>query len=168
MPAWYSDGRHIAYASERSERCAIERILSGGDTYEDIYVIGIDGRGEVKLTQAVDRDEINDGPCWSPDGTPIAFRNNLSGDRTHVMDADDSTVIRLAIGGHAVWTPHGRRLAMASHRDGNWQIDAIAAPEKVRPKPLYYRAMYSVRRLSSTISDPTSRIKVRAGSLAQT
>jgi Tol biopolymer transport system component len=57
---WSPDGNRIAFNAWRP---------GGGN--QDIYVIGVDGKGEQRLTT----DPTDDlGPAWSPDGRRIAFR----------------------------------------------------------------------------------------------
>jgi TolB protein len=59
-PAWSPDGRRIAFIGYASE------------TYKnDLYVVGVDGRGLINLTAGLP--DYKDWPTWSPDGRQIAF-----------------------------------------------------------------------------------------------
>ncbi len=57
-PAWSPDGSRIAF----------DRCCGGGGA--DIWVVNVDGSGEIDLTTGPD-DETD--PSWSPDGTRIAL-----------------------------------------------------------------------------------------------
>jgi TolB protein len=60
-------------------------------------------------------------PCWSPDGTRIAFNANLSGDHVmYIAQADGSKVMSLAgvgEGWQVDWSPDGDSILFTSHRD---------------------------------------------------
>jgi TolB protein len=80
-PAWSSDGRKIAFVSER-------------DGNSEIYVMNANGSGQRNLTRnpAFDAD-----PAWSPDGRKIAFVSKRDGGYgVYVMNADGSGQRRLA------------------------------------------------------------------------
>ena len=59
----------------------------------EIYVMDADGENPVRLT----RDPGSDGaPCWSPDGTRIAFHTDRDGNtEIYVMDADGENLTNL-------------------------------------------------------------------------
>ena len=105
-PTWSPDGTRIAFQSE------VQRI--------DVYVIGVDGKGLVKLTNDPPGGH---SPAWSPDGKRIAYvvRRQKHG-HIVVMNTDGSDPVELTRdeGGSRspAWSPDGRRIAFQSTRDG--------------------------------------------------
>ena len=66
---------------------------SDRDGQADIYVMGADGSGPTRLTDAVGDDQY---PVWSADGTTIAFSSWREGNQTLFrMNADGSAQTRL-------------------------------------------------------------------------
>ena len=66
---------------------------SDRDGAADIYVMGADGSGQTRLTDAVGDDQY---PVWSADGTTIAFSSYREGNQTLFrMNADGSAQTRL-------------------------------------------------------------------------
>jgi TolB protein len=79
-PAWSSDGRRIAFGSNRDGDC-------------EIYVMDADGKNQRNLTENPAEDW---GAAWSPDGQRIAFVSNRDGNsEIYVMDADGNNQRRL-------------------------------------------------------------------------
>lgn len=72
-------------------------------------------------------------PCWSPDGTRIAFQSTRAGanNQIFVMDADGTNVTQLTFTAQAnqtpVFSPDGTKIAFQSERDGNREIYVMAA-----------------------------------------
>ena len=81
-PQWSPDGERIAYAKFDGE---------GLGTHPAIYVVGADGRGARRLTDAAS------GPSWSPDGERIAYAK-VDGDKValYTIAADGTDARRLA------------------------------------------------------------------------
>jgi Tol biopolymer transport system component len=70
-PAWSSDGRHIAFVSDRDENGQ----LSYGDRAffaNELYVMDADGGHPARLTRTKQLNESS--PAWSPDGRVIAYQ----------------------------------------------------------------------------------------------
>ena len=91
-PDWSSDGKRIAFSSDR-------------DGNSEIYVMNADGTNPINLTNHPAGDG---GPAWSPDGLQIAFsstRDRKDGDdkniEIYVMNADGTNPINLT--NHPKW-----------------------------------------------------------------
>jgi dipeptidyl aminopeptidase/acylaminoacyl peptidase len=80
-PVWSPDGSRIAYLRTpgSSERFALE-----------FWVIGADGRGEIRLARFEGSHDLWDGPVWSPDSRLVAYQSNLSGWVTAAADGRGS------------------------------------------------------------------------------
>jgi serine/threonine-protein kinase len=113
--AWSPDGQRIAFQS--------------GAKQPDVYTIGVDGSGLVKLTD----DPLGSAaPAWSPDGRHIAYTSRRNGRaEIFVMDADGSHPVRLTFNDKAdhkpAWSPDGGRIAFYSMRDGDPEIYVMNA-----------------------------------------
>jgi Tol biopolymer transport system component len=113
-PAWAPDGRRIAFTSFRNG-------------FGDIWVIGVDGRNERRLTTHPAHD---DHAAWSPDGSRIAFVSSRDGNpEVYVMNADGSEQRRLTTSPareyYPSWSPDGTRLVFQTDRSGRPQIATI-------------------------------------------
>lgn len=62
-PCWSPDGSRLVYEITEDDGTVI--------TGSDLYLIGVDGRGRVKLTDTPDL--IERWPSWSPDGASITY-----------------------------------------------------------------------------------------------
>lgn len=82
-PAWSPDGKRIAYG---------EAPL-GTEFAADLWVVGADGKGKVRLTRG---SRINSSPSWSPSGKQIVFdRETKDGPEIVVVPADAGAVLNL-------------------------------------------------------------------------
>ncbi len=105
----------------RREQIAFISIRDAG---YDIYVINLDGSGEINLTNHPADDWR---PAWSPDGRRIAFVSDRDGNwEIYVMNADGSDVRRLTTNEgrdtHPTRSPDGRRIAFQSEREKSTSI----------------------------------------------
>ncbi|MGP8337810.1 MAG: TolB family protein [Methanosarcinaceae archaeon] len=73
----------------------------------------------------------NNMPCWSPDGSQIAYLSARSGtQQLHLMDLDGGNDRQLTSGfgldvSQLVWLPEGNRIAMWVAETGGWQWQAV-------------------------------------------
>jgi serine/threonine protein kinase len=94
--------------------------FSFGQQQEDIFVIGVDGKGLRQLTDDPRRDRE---PRWAPDGKNIAFYSNRSGKyEIWTIAADGSGLQQLTVSPSAtvwypVWSSDGARLAFSDRTD---------------------------------------------------
>ena len=88
----------------------------------EIYVINADGTNHVRLTH---HSSLDRWPCWSPDGTKIAFASTRDGDSDiYMMNSDGTGVVNLTNHPRSPdsmpsWSPDGTKIAFESWRDFN-------------------------------------------------
>src|SRR5207253_4586269 len=106
-------GKWLAFSSTRhSERA-------------DIYLQRVDGSSVIQLTNDP-ADDVQ--PCFSPDGSKIAFASSRCGNwDLYVMDVDGKNVQQVTSGAaqdlHPTFSPDGNRLAYCSlTHSGQWEI----------------------------------------------
>ena len=122
MVAFY--GARIDYLASQA---MLDRIVfaSQRDGVADIWVCNLDGSDPVQLT-ANNAEEWH--PCWSPDGSRIAFTRAWPGQDAEIvlMNADGSGIQALTANVHddedPTFSPDGRRIAFESDRSGNFDI----------------------------------------------
>ena len=110
-PAQAPKQEAIAFTSTRDGNC-------------EIYIMGSDGKNQIKLTDNPGNDWH---PAWSPDGQWIAFHSNHSGNfEIYVMNADGQNQQNLTNRPTdellPSWSPDGQRIAFHSNRDKNNEI----------------------------------------------
>jgi Tol biopolymer transport system component len=115
-PTWSPDGRRIAFQSNRHGNW-------------DIWIIGVDGTGLVKLTHYPGNDRH---PNWSPDGTRIAFTSDRGGSediwvlnvQAALQRGDDSMAVQVTSSPnrirYPIWSPDGQRFTV-NIREGSDQ-----------------------------------------------
>ena len=97
-----------------------------------IYVMNDGGTGIRRLT---DNKFSDNTPCWSPDGTQIAFarspRGNIQKRQLFIMNADGTNQQQLTyddegdVNNSPTWSPDGRYLAFDSNRTGRSAIHVM-------------------------------------------
>ncbi len=128
FPAWSPDGAQLIFESNRE-----------GSTF-NIYRMNADGSNQIPITAST-APWINIDPAWSPDGSRIAFVSNRDGVgkadiwtvNTDGNDARKLTTSQLYNTGsinevygastEPAWSPDGTKIAFASRRDGNFNVD---------------------------------------------
>lgn len=117
--AWSPNGKQILFQRYRDDNF-------------DLWVMNVDGSGEVQLTNDPASDE-GDRAGWSPNGKQILFSSTRDGGDLDlfVMNADGSGVIQLTHNDDwdddPVWSPNGTHIAFQSTRDGDEEIFVINA-----------------------------------------
>ncbi len=126
--AWSPDSVWIVFPSQGIKSREGNVTMMGG---WDLFAIHPDGSGIRNLTQNSGKDE-SEGPCWSPDGSMIAFAGRRDGGphRIFVMNVDGSKL-------HAVtedqwgpsynrvhWSPDGKTLLFVASWDELYAVQA--------------------------------------------
>jgi serine/threonine protein kinase/Tol biopolymer transport system component len=106
---------------------------------EDLFLVRTDGSGMRQLTDDPFRDRQ---PRWSPDGSRIVFQSDRSGRyELWSIRADGSGLepVTRTLGSplaYPIWSPDGRRLALAVATRGAALLDLALPLEKRKPEPL--------------------------------
>ena len=117
------------------------------ETLLEIWRSGIDGSGQVNLTQTAGIGGVNCAPQWSPDGSKIAFQHSEpvagqkpcdAGFHIWVMDADGSNAHRVTPAGFSptgvpVWSPDGHQFLCEAAWLGTITMDTDGSNVVVLP-----------------------------------
>lgn len=122
FPSLSPDGRQVAFAGH------------GADSKDQLYLIGIDGRGLRRLQAGSGE---NWWPVWSPDGTAILFTSSRKpGAGVYMMNVDGGEPhrhrLRVDLAGLRVvsagdWSPDGRRVVCCARIGRFWQLVVVDA-----------------------------------------
>ena len=115
-PTWSSDGRKIAFRSDR-------------DGNGEVYVVNADGSGLRRVTE----NRASDGrPVWSPDGARLLFTRFGGGSSDiYSVSADGSGAknltpdvrpARVGRDSSPAWSPDGTKILFVGQRDGRYDV----------------------------------------------
>jgi TolB protein len=107
-PAFSPDGRRLAFES-------------GHEAFSNVYVVGVDGEG---LTRVTDAPEGDFEPTWSPDGGWLAFVSSREGDPEIFRVRPDGTGLERLTAFHQedtgpLYSPVKEQVAFLSDRGGH-------------------------------------------------
>jgi TolB protein len=145
-PSWSPDGAWLVFEYD-------------GASFRDLYRIGADGTGLVRLT---DDPAGNFEPAVSPDGAWIAFVSSRDGDaEVYLMRPDGSGQRRLTAFHRddwaPAWSPDSRRIAFLSAREGSDRVFHVRA-DGTDLRPLRPAADTAVAEASPAWSPDGTRI----------
>lgn len=122
-PEFAPDGAHITFVSGRGYPSSSEF----GNERQSVYVMGVDGRNERRLTA----DFHDSQPTWSPDGSRIAFVRSAPSTRDEqlvvvVLDTAHVTVLTTgSLGGEAVWRSNDELVYSVWREDATYDLYRI-------------------------------------------
>lgn len=96
----------------------------------EVYSIDLGSKELKQIAGDVSGLSHEESPCWSPDGTRIAFTSTRDGNQElYVANADGSDPVRLtsdpAIDAHPAWSPDGKLIAFSTNRWGDLELATI-------------------------------------------
>jgi TolB protein len=105
----------------------IMSLQSDDGNYSNIVEMNLQTRGTRQVTQET---SINTAPCYSPDGSQIAFESDRGGtQQIYIMGADGSSPTRISFGqgrySTPVWSPDGKWIAFTKNNAGKFAIGVM-------------------------------------------
>ena len=105
----------------------IMSLQSDDGNYSNIVEMNLQTRGTRQVTQGT---SINTAPCYSPDGSQIAFESDRGGtQQIYIMGADGSNPTRISFGqgrySTPVWSPDGKWIAFTKNNAGKFAIGVM-------------------------------------------
>jgi len=134
-PSWSPDGTRIVFSSKPgvSSSSGFDLFGSTHDFQDsEIYIMNADGSNRINISNDPSQDVE---PCWSPNGSKIAFATDRDGNyEIYVMNADGTELIPLTENSsddhRPMWSPDGSKIVFSSNRDGNYEIYVMNADGK--------------------------------------
>ncbi|MCG8696496.1 MAG: hypothetical protein MI922_00465, partial [Bacteroidales bacterium] len=111
-PDWSTDNERIAYVSSHGYRTA------------ELYVVDVDGKNKVRLTNNNARETL---PVFSPDGSTLCYASDESGNyeiwTMHVGSKERKQLTdSLSMDTRPYWSPDGEQIVFVSNRSGSLQL----------------------------------------------
>jgi TolB protein len=105
----------------------IMSLQSDDGNYSNIVEMNLQTRGTRQVTKEA---SINTAPCYSPDGSMIAFESDRGGtQQIYLMGADGSNPQRISFGkgrySTPVWSPDGKWIAFTKNGGGKFAIGVM-------------------------------------------
>jgi len=151
-----ANGRDLVWSPSGARIAYVDAFGSSGN----VHVANADATADTQLTFT---ENYKSRPSWSPDGTKIAFSENLpnnTGASVVVMNADGSGRTALGPGGSPVWSPDGTKLVYVSGGDGVppgggaiWTMNADGSNQtRITSGSTDYAPDWQMRKIDQTIS----------------
>jgi TolB protein len=113
-PSFSPDGSRIVFTRNVAEA----KYLPGTAASAEIFIVNIDGTGEVRLTR---NEEADWGATFSPDGKKIIF--SVRSNEIWMMDSDGGQRQYLIKGSSPCFSPDGKQIAFVGDPNDQYQYD---------------------------------------------
>ncbi|MGH7726273.1 MAG: BamA/TamA family outer membrane protein [Candidatus Eiseniibacteriota bacterium] len=130
-PTWSPDGKHVAFASDRSHPLILTAMRPPGGYGEyAIFELELASKTVKKL---VDTSGDDSNPAYAPDGKSLAFVSDRGGSRNaYLFDPEESKILQLTdlIGGiySTSWSRDNDRVVFSAFNEGGWDIFVAKEP----------------------------------------